>query len=197
MFTGIIKELGTIEKIEKHGDNFSFHISSVLGKELKVDESVCHNGICLTIEQIQNNTHRVTAVRETLIKTNSGEWKVGDAINLERAIRYSDRLDGHIVQGHVDGTAKCIEINDRDGSKEFTFQFDSQFAPLIIEKGSICLNGVSLTLFDVKKDQFTVTIIPYTFSHTNFKNLAVGDKVNVEFDVIGKYILRYQDLKSN
>lgn len=196
MFTGIIEQLGKIEKIEEKGDNLTFHITSTLAPQLSVDESVCHNGICLTVEEKEETFYTVTAIYETLKKTNAGTWQIGDIINLERAMKYNGRLDGHIVQGHVDDTAQCIKMEEKEGSTQFTFQFHPQFVALIIEKGSVCLNGVSLTVFDVQKDQFTVAIIPYTFNHTNFKQIKMGSVVNIEFDVIGKYILRYQELKS-
>jgi riboflavin synthase len=195
MFTGIIEELGKIEKISVNEGNRSFYIKSTLTHQLKVDESVSHNGICLTIEEITGDIYRVTAVKETLSKTNSLLWKPDDFINLERAMKMNGRLDGHMVQGHVDDTAQCIEVKDEKGSKEFTFRYRESFAPLIIEKGSACINGVSLTVFNLKENTFKVTIIPYTMEHTNFKTLKKNDIVNIEFDILGKYVQRILDLK--
>ncbi|MEO7314433.1 MAG: riboflavin synthase [Ginsengibacter sp.] len=195
MFTGIIEELGKIEKISVNEGNRSFYIKSTLTHQLKVDESVSHNGICLTIEEITGDIYRVTAVKETLSKTNSLLWKPDDFINLERAMKMNGRLDGHMVQGHVDDTAQCIEVKDEKGSKEFTFRYRESFAPLIIEKGSTCINGVSLTVFNLKENTFKVTIIPYTMEHTNFKTLKKNDIVNIEFDILGKYVQRILDLK--
>ena len=196
MFTGIIKDLGKIKEISTAGSNRTFLIESSLVSQLKVDESVAHNGVCLTIEQIKNNIYKVTAIEETLRKTNAGEWKEGDLINLEQAMKLNDRLDGHIVQGHVDGTGVCRNKTDKNGSVEFTFKFDKTFAPLIIEKGSICVNGVSLTAFNVNEDHFSVAIIPYTFSHTNFQSIEEKDLVNLEFDLLGKYVARIESIRA-
>ena len=196
MFTGIIKSLGKIKEISRLGSNNTFFIESELAGQLKVDESLAHNGVCLTIEDIKNNIYRVTAIEETLKKTNVGIWKENDMINLEQAMQLNDRLDGHIVQGHVDGTGVCINKYDKEGSAEFTFNFDASFASLIIEKGSICVNGVSLTAFNVTNDQFTVAIIPYTFAHTNFQFLKTNDIVNLEFDILGKYVARISAIQS-
>lgn len=190
MFTGIIRSLGQIKEISKSASNKTFFVESELSPGLQVDESVSHNGICLTVEKINKNVHQVTAIAETLKKTNADSWQKGDWINLEQAMQLNDRLDGHIVQGHVDGTGICVEKADSNGSVLFTFQFDISFAPLIIEKGSVCINGVSLTAFDVADNQFSVAIIPYTFAHTNFKTLKKGDSVNLEFDMLGKYVAR-------
>lgn len=190
MFTGIIRSLGQIKEISKSGSNKTFFFESELSPHLQVDESVSHNGICLTVEKINGKVHQVTAIDETLKKTNADSWQKGDWINLEQAMHLSDRLDGHIVQGHVDGTGTCVEKTDSNGSVLFTFQFDISFAALVIEKGSICINGVSLTAFDVADNQFSVAIIPYTFSHTNFRTLRKGDLVNLEFDMLGKYVAR-------
>ena len=195
MFTGIIEELGIIDKITIKDNNRSFYIKSSLTSELSVDESVNHNGICLTIEEILEDTYRVTAVKETLSKTNSLLWKPNDLINLERAMQMNGRLDGHIVQGHVDDTAQCIRIQDAKGSTEFTFKYQESFAPLLIEKGSVCINGVSLTVFNLIENTFKVTIIPYTFEHTNFKTLKENEIVNIEFDILGKYVQRMLELK--
>ena len=190
MFTGIIETMATVAAIEHEGSNIHFTVNSALAPELKVDQSVAHNGVCLTVTHIEGNNYQVTAVAETLNKTNLGTWKKGDRINLERALRVGDRLDGHFVQGHVDATATCIEKQTLDGSWLFRFRFPAAYAALIIEKGSICINGVSLTLFNAGMDEFTVTIIPYTYTHTNFSALEAGSVVNIEFDVLGKYSRR-------
>lgn len=194
MFTGIIENLGELKEISIDGTNRSFYIKSDMSSHLKIDESVSHNGICLTVEDIKKDVYRVTAIRETLGKTNAALWNPGEIINLERSMKINDRLDGHIVQGHVDGTAVCTERKDKEGSVEFSFAFNKSFAPLIIEKGSVCINGVSLTAFNISKDSFTVAIIPYTFSHTNFKDLMEKDVANIEFDILGKYATRFMSL---
>lgn len=190
MFTGIVECSGKIAAVQNTGSNRTFWIDSSIASQLHIDESICHNGICLTIEEIQNSTHRVTAIKETLDKTNAGNWKAGDLVNLERSMMVNSRINGHIVQGHVDDTARCVERKEMNGSWEFTFVFNKKFASLIIEKGSICLDGVSLTAFKVKKKKFTVAIIPYTFNHTNFSLIREGSKVNIEFDILGKYVRR-------
>lgn len=195
MFTGIIETTGIL--LEKNQDENQIHflVESNISKELKPDQSVSHDGVCLTITQQSDTTHRVTAVEETLIKTNLKHWQPGRVINLERAMILGERLDGHIVQGHVDSEATCIDKQGSEGNLLYRFQFPEKFAALIIEKGSICINGVSLTVFNVGKNEFSVTIIPYTFEHTNFKQLQVGDAVNIEYDLIGKYLLRREELK--
>ena len=190
MFTGIIETLGTIKSVSADRTNETFWIKSSISSQLRIDESLSHDGVCLTIEDIKDDVHRVTAIRETLEKTNLQNWKKGDIINLERSMQMNGRIDGHIVQGHIDGTGKCISKKDFDGSVEYIFSFDEDKAPLIIEKGSICVNGVSLTAFNVTNNNFTVAIIPYTFEHTNFKNIKEGDIVNLEFDMLGKYVAR-------
>lgn len=190
MFTGIIKALGEIKEVITTGSNRTFYIESGFTKSLQVDESLAHNGICLTIEEINSDIYRVTAIEETLRKTNAGFWKRGDLINLEPSMQLNDRLDGHLVQGHVDGTGICVNKKDKNGSVEFTFKYDEHFATLIIEKGSICVNGISLTAFNVTNDHFTVAIIPYTYTHTNFQSLNESDSVNLEFDLLGKYVAR-------
>lgn len=195
MFTGIIEAIGHITQIATSGTNKVFWIESPLSHQLKVDQSIAHNGVCLTVEAVQENTHRVTAVQETLDKTALNNWEVGGAINLERSLLPSSRLDGHFVQGHVDITGTCEKIKDKGGSTELTFFFPKKFAPLVIEKGSIAVNGISLTAFDVTKHSFTVAIIPYTWEHTNLQFLQKGDQVNLEFDMVGKYILRKEELK--
>jgi riboflavin synthase len=194
MFTGIVETLGTIAGIRQQGSNVDFWIESSITKELKIDQSVAHNGVCLTVVEIKGDQYRVTAVAETLAKTNLARWKEGDKVNLERSLKVGDRLDGHFVQGHVDATGTCIAKETLEGSWLFRFAFPEQFAPLMIEKGSICINGVSLTAFGVDRSEFTVTIIPYTFEHTNFQTLHPNDPVNLEFDVLGKYLLRHKAL---
>ena len=188
MFTGIIETLGTIQEIKKDKDNIHVTIDSSITNELKIDQSVAHNGICLTVVAIKENSYTVTAIDETIKKTNLGEWQKGDLVNLERAMKLGDRLDGHIVQGHVDQTGTCISIQETNGSWLYTFEYDDKLNNLTIEKGSITVNGVSLTVVNSKKNQFSVAIIPYTHEHTNFKNFTVNSKINLEFDVIGKYV---------
>ncbi|MBD0349557.1 MAG: riboflavin synthase [Bacteroidota bacterium] len=190
MFTGIIEALGEIKDITESGSNKTFWIHSPLSHLFKVDQSISHNGVCLTVEEIEGDDHRVTAVEETLRKTALGTWKPGDRINLEQSLTLGSRLDGHFVQGHVDTTGNCSKIEDCNGSFELTFSYPESFAPLIIEKGSICVDGISLTAFAVAKASFKVAIIPYTWQHTNLQYLKAGDGVNLEFDLIGKYILR-------
>lgn len=190
MFTGIIETLGTIQEIKKEKDNIHVTINSSITSELKIDQSVAHNGICLTVVATNNNTYTVTAIDETIKKTNLGDWQEGDLVNLERAMKLGDRLDGHIVQGHVDQTGNCIAILETNGSWLYTFEYDDKLNNLTIEKGSITVNGVSLTVVNSQKNQFSVAIIPYTHEHTNFKNFKIGSKINLEFDVIGKYVSR-------
>ncbi len=194
MFTGIIEETAIVRDIIQSGSNTDFWIENPLTHELKIDQSVAHNGVCLTVVQIVGNMYKVTAVDETLKKTNLGFWKKNEVVNIERSLRVGDRVDGHFVQGHVDSTATCIERQALNGSWLFRFRFPSNFAPLVIEKGSICLNGVSLTIFNVGADECMVTIIPYTYEHTNFNQIKEGSVINVEFDVMGKYLLRQQQL---
>jgi riboflavin synthase len=195
MFTGIIESLGTVRSIESTGTNRTFWIQSPLSPELKIDQSISHNGACLTVEEVREDTHRVTAIRETLQKTNLAAWQPGDLVNLERCMLLNGRLDGHIVQGHVDTIATCLKRHELEGSWEFRFEFPRQFSRLIIEKGSICLNGTSLTIYNVKRDRFDVAIIPYTLQHTNIQSVAPGSTVNLEFDMIGKYVSRLLSLK--
>ena len=194
MFTGIIEALGTVTDITAAGTNKSFWISSSITAALKVDQSVSHNGVCLTVEAISGDTYKVTAVQETLQKTALHQWETGTKINLERSLLLISRLDGTFVQGHVDTTGICEAVTDKQGSYEITFSFPHAFAPLLIEKGSICVNGISLTAFQVTDATFTVAIIPYTWQHTNLHYLKPGDAVNIEFDLIGKYILRKAEL---
>ena len=197
MFTGIIENVGVIQEIIRSGTNIDFWVKSSITSELKIDQSVAHNGVCLTVVAIEGDAYKVTAVDETLQKTSLSDWKEGDQLNIERALKVGDRLDGHFVQGHVDTVATCIEKKELEGSWLFSFSFPSPFAKLIIEKGSICINGVSLTLFNIGDDSFTVTIIPYTYTHTNFCKLGEGNRVNLEFDILGKYLLRNQELNIN
>ena len=195
MFTGIIESLGKVVSVENKGSNKSFWIESKISPHLKIDESISHDGVCLTIEEFNNIAHKVTAIKETIDKTTVANWIQGNIINLERSMLINGRLDGHIVQGHVDCTTCCINKKEMKGSWEFTFEFDKQFAPLVIEKGSVCLNGVSLTAFNVRKKKFTVAVIPYTFEHTNFSQIQRDSIVNIEFDLVGKYVNRAIDLK--
>lgn len=189
MFTGIIEQVARVEKVIQEGSNLRIVVKSELSTELKVDQSVAHNGVCLTVEKIDGNSYEVVAVKETLTVSNLSNLKLGNLINLERCMQMNARLDGHIVQGHVDELAVVERIVKEDGSWLFTFQLKKP-SKLIVEKGSICINGVSLTAFHVSDTHFTVTIIPYTFKHTNFHQLKEGDEVNLEFDIIGKYVAR-------
>ena len=194
MFTGIIESLGTIKKIEVEGTNKHFTIESPISKELKIDQSIAHNGACLTVIALEEETHTVTAIEETLVRTDLGTWKVGEVVNLERAMSASARLDGHFVQGHVDTTGKCIGIKNADGSWYFTFEYDLKPEWLLIDKGSVTINGTSLTVCEPKDNTFSVAIIPYTYENTIFHQLKVGSTINLEFDMIGKYITRYMQL---
>ena len=193
MFTGIIETTATIREISEKGTNKTFLLSSPITAQLKIDQSLSHNGVCLTVEAIAGDNYQVTAIAETLQKTNLGDWKTGDTINLERCLQPSGRLDGHFVQGHTDTKGVVLEKKDLDGSWQFTFSFDPAFAPLIIEKGSIAVNGISLTVFDVKDNKFSVGIIPYTYTHTNLHLVEKGSSVNLEFDMLGKYIVRWAE----
>ncbi|MBK0369823.1 riboflavin synthase [Flavobacterium agrisoli] len=190
MFTGIIETLGRVVQIEAEQDNLHLTIDSTISSELQIDQSVAHNGICLTVVALANTQYTVTAIAETIQKTNIGQWQVGHLVNLERAMKLGDRLDGHIVQGHVDQTGTCIAIENANGSWNYTFEYDAALHNITIEKGSITVNGVSLTVVNSKNNQFSVSIIPYTFEHTNFNAFEVGTVVNLEFDVIGKYVSR-------
>lgn len=194
MFTGIIETLGRIKSIEKEQENVHFTITSGITSELKIDQSVAHNGVCLTVVAIENDNYTVTAIKETIDKTNLGSWKEGDVVNLERAMKLGDRLDGH-VQGHVDQIGKCIAVEEASGSWYFTFNYDSSLNNITIEKGSITVNGVSLTVVNSKLNEFSVAIIPYTFEHTNFHSIKKDSIVNLEFDVIGKYVSRLNELR--
>lgn len=195
MFTGIIETLGKVEKLEKDGGNLHIIVTSDITSELKIDQSVSHNGVCLTVIAIEGSSYTVTAIEETLNKTNLGELKVGDVVNLERAMLLGARLDGHIVQGHVDQTAGCKSIIEKDGSWIYTFEYDPKLNNVTIEKGSITVDGVSLTVVDSEKNSFSVAIIPYTYEHTRFYTYKVGATVNLEFDVVGKYVSRLLELR--
>lgn len=188
MFTGIIETLGTVEKMEREGSNTHFLVQSAIGNELKVDQSVSHNGVCLTVTRTDGKVHWVTAIEETLKRSSLGSLRPGDLINLERCMLNNGRFDGHIVQGHVDQTGIIRSVNEQDGSWLFDIEYDPTYGNLTVEKGSIAVNGVSLTCFNSRNDGFTVAIIPYTFAHTNFSTLVKGDIVNLEFDIIGKYV---------
>jgi riboflavin synthase len=190
MFTGIIESVGIIKEVLLKGTNKTFWVESPLSGQLKVDQSISHNGVCLTVEEVIGNLHQVTAIDETLKKTNLSAWDIGLPVNLERCLKLDARLDGHLVQGHVDTTAICLKRKEKAGSWEFEFSFPEKYSHLVIEKGSICVNGISLTAFNVKKKKFSVAIIPYTFHHTNMNGLAKGQLVNIEFDMVGKYINR-------
>ena len=195
MFTGIVETLGIISDIKKDQENIHLTIQTNITNELKIDQSVAHNGVCLTVVNLFDDKHVVTAIKETIDKTTLGSWKIGDKVNIERAMKLGDRLDGHIVQGHVDQTAICCNIGDKDGSWEFTFEYNTALNNITIEKGSITVNGTSLTVVNSKKDSFSVAIIPYTYENTIFHTFEVGTKVNLEFDVVGKYIARMYELQ--
>lgn len=195
MFTGIIESTGIVKEVISKGSNKTFWLSCPLVKELKVDQSVSHSGVCLTVEEIRDAEYRVTAIEETLLKTTIGNWNTGTAVNIERSLLLGSRLDGHFVQGHVDTTGTCISRIEKNGSWEFDFEFPVSFSPLMIEKGSICVNGISLTAFNVTRNSFRVAIIPYTFDHTNISQVREGQQVNLEFDMLGKYIDRRLSLQ--
>nr|WP_314752575.1 riboflavin synthase [uncultured Capnocytophaga sp.] len=190
MFTGIIEEIGKIVRIECEQSNLHLYVKSSFTNELKIDQSVAHNGVCLTVVAIDGDVYQVTAIAETLAKTHLGNLQVGDAVNLERGMLLNTRLDGHIVQGHIDQTGTCSAIQEEAGSTRFTFQYDPSTGNVVIEKGSITVNGVSLTVVDATRDSFSVAVIPYTLAHTNLQHLQIGSIVNLEFDVIGKYVAR-------
>jgi len=190
MFTGIIEAIGSVTRVEREGSNYHFTIESPISQELKIDQSVSHNGVCLTVVEVTGSVHRVTAIDETMQKTALGRLTEGDIVNLERCMQANGRFDGHIVQGHVDQVGKCVQRKEEDGSWLFDFEYDASQGNITVEKGSICVNGVSLTYFNSAKGSFRVAIIPYTFEHTNFKNIKAGTEVNLEFDILGKYIQR-------
>ncbi|WP_291913250.1 riboflavin synthase [Chitinophaga sp. CB10] len=190
MFTGIIETLGEVIATRQEGGNLVITIASAIAPELKIDQSVSHNGVCLTVTEIDGNTFNTVAVAETLQKTNLGQLTPGQQVNLERAMVFNGRIDGHLVQGHVDTVGTCISRQSQDGSWLFRFRYPAGFAGLMVEKGSICLNGISLTVFDVTTDEFSVAIIPYTYEHTNIQYINEGDTINLEFDILGKYVAR-------
>ena len=193
MFTGIIETTGKVISLQKEGSNLHITIQSSISDQLSIDQSVSHNGVCLTVVKTAGNSHMVTAIQETLIKSNLATWAENSVVNLERCLKIGDRLDGHMVQGHVDTTAQLINLKEEQGSYMLTFIINEDHKNLIVEKGSICLNGISLTLVDVGNDKFSVAIIPYTWQNTNLQNLNIGDNVNIEFDVIGKYVNRIME----
>ena len=195
MFTGIIETTGVITDIILTGTNKTFWVASPISADLKVDQSVAHSGVCLTVEKVANDKHQLTAIEETLHKTNLNTWALGTIVNIERCLAMNGRLDGHIVQGHVDAVATCQQVTDKNGSWEYTFSFDPEFAALVIEKGSIAINGTSLTVFNVTGNTFTVAIIPYTYDHTNINQVTAGSLVNIEFDMIGKYVARLHEVR--
>lgn len=197
MFTGIVEAVGKIASVETNGTNKIFWVESNISHELKIDQSVSHSGVCLTVDALRDGAHRVTAVAETLSKTNLNGWQKESLVNLERCMTMNGRIDGHIVQGHVDATAMCIEKKDLAGSWEYRFLFDEQFASLMIEKGSVCVNGISLTAYNVGRNEFTISIIPYTYHHTNIQQVTKETIVNIEWDMIGKYINRIHSLSQN
>ena len=190
MFTGIIESIGKVENIEKDGENYHFTFQSDISKNLKIDQSVAHNGVCLTVTSQNNIEHQVTAIYETIQKTNMSSLKIGSLVNLERCLKIGDRLDGHMVQGHVDDTVVCAKINEEDGSWRIGFEGENLNEKLIVDKGSICINGISLTVAKINKNYVEVAIIPYTYDNTNFKQLKINDIVNIEYDILGKYILK-------
>ncbi|MCB0685523.1 MAG: riboflavin synthase [Saprospiraceae bacterium] len=193
MFTGIIESNGIVTRLVSEKSNLVITIESDISAELKVDQSLAHDGVCLTVTNVTDKTHQITAIKETIDRTTLGQWKTGQLVNLERAMVFGARLDGHLVQGHVDDVAICQAVEDMDGSTLFTFAFDPTHAPLLVQKGSIAINGVSLTLVNPERDHFSVAIIPYTMEHTNFNKLMVGSSVNLEFDIMGKYFARMLD----
>ena len=194
MFTGIIESLGKIQKIEHEGTNVHFTIQSSISNALKIDQSVAHNGVCLTVVALGEDWHKVTAIDETLQRTNLGDWKTDSNVNLERAMISHARLDGHMVQGHVDNKGECINVEDKNGSWVYTFRYTPTKEHILVDKGSICVNGVSLTVVSPIEDYFSVAIIPYTYEHTTFHQIKIGDTINLEFDIIGKYIAKYAAL---
>ncbi|MGM0634702.1 MAG: riboflavin synthase [Bacteroidota bacterium] len=196
MFTGIIEEVGKVVDLKKEGGNLHISVQAQMTSELKIDQSVAHNGVCLTVVETSANNYKVTAIEETLQKSNIGNLSVGSAVNLERGMKMNAHLDGHIVQGHVDQTAVCKQISEQDGSWIFTFEYDASLQNVTIEKGSITINGVSLTVVNSKLNEFSVAIIPFTYQHTNFNQLKAGDVVNLEFDVIGKYVKRLMEIQN-
>lgn len=195
MFTGIVESIGTIRAVSEEGSNRHFWVESSLAPELRIDQSLSHDGVCLTVVELAEGSYRVTAVEETMRKTTLSTWTTARPVNLERSLRIGDRLDGHFVQGHVDAVGECTGIREEGGSWRYTFSFPDNFAALIVEKGSVCINGVSLTAFAIGRAAFSVAIIPYTHSHTTFGSLQAGYEVNLEFDVLGKYLLRAESVR--
>jgi len=193
MFSGIVETKGTVVRIEREGSNYGFWIESSIAKDAYIDQSIAHNGVCLTIVKIENNQYLVTAIHETILKTNLSSWTVSYEVNLERSLMATSRIDGHFVQGHVDTTAMCVKVENADGSWYFHFSIAKEHSKYIVQKGSICINGVSLTVVVADEGHFSVAIIPYTYEHTNFCHLVSGDEVNIEFDILGKYIVSYMD----
>ena len=194
MFTGIIEHIGEVVSLQKEAENLHISMRTPITQELKIDQSVAHNGVCLTVVAIEGDVYTVTVIQESLQKTNLGDLQVGDQVNIERCMKLGDRLDGHLVQGHVDQTAKCVDVVERDGSWNYTFSHEN-LGNITVEKGSICVNGVSLTVVNSQADSFSVAIIPYTYKHTNFHNFKIGTIVNLEFDILGKYIVKMNQLK--
>lgn len=195
MFTGIVEQQGLVTRLEKDKENVHFTLSCPFTSELKIDQSLAHNGVCLTVVSINGDQYTVTAIKETLEKTNLGKLQVGDHVNLERCLKLGDRIDGHLVQGHVDQTAICTQVEEQEGSWNFSFEYDKSKGNITVEKGSICVNGVSLTVVNSGINTFSVSIIPYTYEHTNFRFLQKGDTVNLEFDILGKYLLKREAIK--
>ena len=200
MFTGIVELMGEVKSVKTDKTNVVFEIQANFPEKIKIDQSIAHNGVCLTVTDIfdseaEKTHYSVTAVKETLEKTNLGDWKAGKKVNIETCLRFGDRIDGHFVQGHVDTRGKCVRIDNLEGSWMYYIEFPTEFASLLVDKGSICINGVSLTVVKAEKDSFCVTIIPFTYTHTTFQDLRVGEWVNLEFDILGKYILRKESLK--
>ena len=193
MFTGIIESLGKVKDIRQEGTNYHFTITSSLAKEFKIDQSVSHNGVCLTVVELGEDWYIVTAIEETLLRSNIGDLKVGDSVNLERAMLANARLDGHMVQGHVDTTGTCVSVKEADGSWYYTFEYDANPLHILVDKGSVCVNGVSLTVVEPTDNRFSVAIIPFTHEHTNFHTFKPGDRINLEFDILGKYIAKYME----
>lgn len=193
MFTGIIESLGKVKDIQQEGTNYHFTITSSLAKEFKIDQSVSHNGVCLTVVELGEDWYVVTAIEETLVRSSIGDLKIGDTVNLERAMLANARLDGHMVQGHVDTTGTCVEVKEADGSWYYTFEYEANPLHILVDKGSVCVNGVSLTVVEPTDNRFSVAIIPFTYEHTNFHTFEPGSRINLEFDILGKYIAKYME----
>lgn len=196
MFSGIVEAIGEVKEVIHEGSNVHLEISAPFAQELKIDQSVAHNGVCLTVVGLDSDNYRVTAIEETIRRSNLGNLKAGSVVNLERCLRMNDRLDGHMVQGHVDMVAQCVSIEDHNGSWKFVFEYGNETEHVTVEKGSICVNGVSLTVVESWEHRFSVHVIPYTYEHTNFKDISIGDLVNLEFDIIGKYVSRYLAIRN-